>query len=329
MQTLRSVGIAGTGHYVPTKVLTNHDLEKIVDTSDEWIFTRTGMRQRHVAAPDEACSDLCVNAAQKALDAAGMTPLDLQMIIVCTVTPDMPLPNTAVLVQRRLGAVNAACFDIANACSGFMTGFMVARGLIASGNIQNCLVIGAETLSRILDYQDRTTCILFGDGAGAMILKADHPRGVILDTSAGSDGTQWDAIYTPAGGGLKPASHETVDRREHYLRMKGNETFKFAVSKFRDLIEASLMRTGFTSKDVAIVVPHQVNIRIIETALKKLDIEMDRIYLNLDRIGNTSAASVPIAFDEANGRGRFKEGDLIAMVAFGAGLSWGSALVRW
>jgi 3-oxoacyl-[acyl-carrier-protein] synthase III len=329
MKTIRPVGIAGTGHYLPSKILSNQDLEKIVDTSDEWIYTRTGMRQRRIAAPDEACSDLCIAAARQALAAAGMQPEELQLIIVATVTPDSPLPNCACIVQRELKAVNAGAFDVVNACSGFLTALMTGHGLVAAGTVDNVLVIGAEALSRILDYTERSTCILFGDGAGAFILKADHPRGRILDTFCGTDGTQWDAISMHAGGSRHPTSHATIDAKQHYLRMKGNETFKFAVTKFRDLIAESLQRNGYTAADVSLVVPHQVNVRIIESALKKLDIEMDRIYLNLDRVGNTSAASVPIAFDEALRGGRIKSGDLVSMVAFGAGLSWSSALVRW
>lgn len=329
MKAIHSVGIAGTGHYVPERVITNHDLEKMVDTSDEWIYTRTGMRARRIAAPEEACSDLCLKAAKSALEAAQMAPEELQMIIVGTVTGDYPLPNTACLVQTRLGAVNAGGFDIANGCSGFLTAFMTAYGLIASGVVKNCLVIGAETLSRILDYTDRGSCILFGDGAGAMILKADHPTGIILDTFAGSDGSQWEAIHIPGGGSRAPHTPESVAAKHHFMRLKGNEVFKFAVQKFRDLIAESVNRIGYSVRDVSLVVPHQVNIRIIEAALKKLDIDMSRVYVNLDKYGNTSAASVPIAFDEALRDGRVAKGDLISFVAFGAGLSWGSALVRW
>lgn len=325
----RPVGIAGTGHYVPEKVLTNADLEKLVDTTDEWIYSRTGMRERRIAAPEEACSDLCVEAAKAALEDAGMLPEEIQMLIVATVTPDLPLPATSALVQARLGMHNAGGWDIANACTGFVSAMMCAQGMIASGSIDNALIIGAETLSRIVNYNDRASCILFGDGAGAMVLKADHPRGELLFHSAGLDGTQWEAIHIPAGGGRAPTTHETVEQNQHFMRLNGNEVFKFAVAKFRQLIQESLEQTGHSLEDLALVVPHQVNLRIIESALKKLSIDMEKVYINLERFGNTSSASIPIAMDELNRDGRLKEGDLVSLVAFGAGLAWGSALVRW
>ncbi|MCB1282463.1 MAG: ketoacyl-ACP synthase III [Salinibacterium sp.] len=329
MKSLRDVGIAGTGHYVPERVLSNHDLEKLVDTTDEWIFTRTGMRERRIAADDQACSDLCFQAASQALDDAGMKADELQLIIVATVTPDQLLPATAAFLQDKLGAWNAGGWDITNACTGFLSAMTTAYGMIASGQIDNALIVGAEVLSRILNYQDRASCILFGDGAGAMVLKADHPQGKIIFNTTGMDGSQWEAIQRSAGGSKRPINHEIVERREHLMTLKGNEVFKFAVSKFRGLVEQSLEATGHTPADLDLVVPHQVNIRIIESALKKIDIDMDRVYINLDRFGNTSAASVPIAFDEARRAGRVKQGDLISFVAFGAGLAWGSALIRW
>ncbi|HGY91910.1 MAG TPA: ketoacyl-ACP synthase III [Planctomycetes bacterium] len=329
MNQLRTVGVAGTGHYVPEQVLSNHDLEGMVDTSDEWIFTRTGMRERRIAGKDQACSDLCYEAARKALQDAKMAPEDLQLIVVATVTPDQLLPSTAAFLQEKLGAWNAGGWDINNACTGFLSALSTAYGMIASGSVDNALILGAEVLSRIINYQDRASCILFGDGAGAMVLKADHPRGQIIFNTTGMDGSQWDAIQRSAGGSRRPIDHEVLETKEHLMTLKGNEVFRFAVAKFRSLVTESLEATGHTPRDIGMVVPHQVNIRIIDSAMKKLDIDPERIYVNLDRYGNTSAASIPIAFDEVRGKGLLNEGDLVSFVAFGAGLSWGSALLRW
>lgn len=326
---LHRVGIAGTGRYLPEKVLSNQDLEKLVDTSDEWIFTRTGMRERRVAADDEATSDLCFHAATNALEDAGMDASEIDFVIVATVTPDYRLPSTAAILADRLGATHAGGFDLANACTGFLTAFMTVRGMIAGGVIKNALIVGAEVLSSIVNYEDRGSCILFGDGAGAMVLKADHPRGDVLYTTSGMDGAQWEVINTPSGGSRIPETLTTVQEKLHKMRVRGNDVFKFAVSKFRELIADSLEQTGHTSADLDLVVPHQVNSRIIESAVKKLDIGMDHVYMNLEHYGNTSAASVPIAFDELKRAGKLNEGDLISMVAFGAGLAWGSALIRW
>jgi len=329
MNSVRNVGIAGTGHYVPEQVLSNHDLEKMVDTSDEWIYSRTGMRERRIASPDEACSDLCFQASTQALEDAAMTADELQLIIVATVTPDQLLPSTAAFLQEKLGAKNAGGWDVTNACTGFLSAMTTAYGMIASGVVDNALVVGAEVLSSILNYQDRASCILFGDGAGAMILKADQSTGKILFNCTGMDGSQWDAIQRPAGGSRRPLNHEIIEKGEHFMSLKGNEVFKFAVAKFRSLIEKSLADTGHTSADLALVVPHQVNSRIIESALKKLDVDMERVYVNLDRFGNTSSASIPIAFDEVRRSGRVNKGDLVSFVAFGAGLAWGASLIRW
>jgi 3-oxoacyl-[acyl-carrier-protein] synthase-3 len=326
---LREVGILGTGAYAPERVLSNADLEKMVDTSDEWIFTRTGMRERRIAAPDEATSDLCVAAARRALENSGTAPLDVDLVIIATVTPDHLVPSTSCLVQRRLGMANAAAFDLNAACSGFVTALVTARALVANGQFDRVLVVGAECMSRIVDYEDRTSCILFGDAAGAAVLGPYAGQGLILDGDIGADGTGADSMIVPAVGSRQPASVEGVKARDHLLKMRGNEVFKFAVQKFRDLVREQLERTGYKTSDLALVVPHQVNIRIIDAALKKLDINDDRIFVNLDRYGNTSAGSVPLAFDEARRLGRVKSGDLVSLVAFGAGLTWASALIRW
>lgn len=329
MTQIREVGIAGTGHYVPDRVLSNFDFEKMVDTSDAWIVQRTGMRERRIAAEGQACSDLCTIAAERALEDAGMDAADLDLILVATVTPDYLLPNVASLVQARLGAWKAGGWDVTNACSGFLSTLMSARALIACGQIDNALIIGAEVLSSILDYQDRASSILFGDGAGAMVLKADHPRGRIIYTDSGMDGRQFEAIQRPAGGSREPLSHDIIETKRQFMTLKGNEVYKFAVNKFRDLIDESLRETGHEAKDLGVVVPHQVNQRIIESAIEKLGIDLARVYINLDRFGNTSAASIPIAFDEMRRTRGLEVGELVSFVAFGAGLAWGSALVRW
>jgi 3-oxoacyl-[acyl-carrier-protein] synthase-3 len=326
---LRDVGILGTGAYVPDRVLSNADLEKLVDTSDEWIFTRTGMRERRIAAADQATSDLCIAAGRRALEDAKVAPGDVDLVIVATVTPDHLVPSTSCLVQRALGLVNAAAFDLNAACSGFVTALFNARWLVATGAFDRVLVIGAECMSRIVNYEDRTSCILFGDAAGAAVVAPFAGQGKILDGDLGADGTGAETMVVQAVGSRQPATVEGVQNKDHLLRMRGNEVFKFAVQKFRDLVREQLERTGFQPSDLALVIPHQVNFRIIESALKKLDINDDRIYINLDRYGNTSAGSVPLALDEARRLGRFKTGDLVSLVAFGAGLTWASALIRW
>jgi 3-oxoacyl-[acyl-carrier-protein] synthase-3 len=326
---LREVGILGTGSFVPDRVLSNADLEKLVDTSDEWIFSRTGMRERRIVAPDQATSDLCIGAGRRALEDAKTAPADIDMIIVATVTPDYNVPSTSCLVQKALGAANSAAFDLNAACSGFVTGLFTARSLVASGARKRVLVIGAECMSRIVDYEDRTSCILFGDAAGAAVVGPFAGQGLILDGDIGADGTGAETMMVPQSGSRQTATVESVQRRDHLLKMRGNEVFKFAVQKFRDLVREQLERTGYKPSDLALVIPHQVNARIIDSALKKLDIDDGRIYINLERFGNTSAGSVPLALDEARRLGRFKSGDLVSLVAFGAGLTWASALVRW
>lgn len=329
MTAVRPVGILGTGAYVPEKVLTNADLERMVDTSDEWIVTRTGMRERRIAAPEQASSDLALEASRAALENAGVAPGEVDLVIVATVTPDHPVPPTACIVAHALGASRAGAFDLEAACSGFVTAMATARGMIASGAADNALVIGAECMSRIVDYEDRTSCILFGDGAGAVLMAADAPRGRVLDTFLGADGSGAPTMRVYAGGSRRPADSEAVAEKLHLLHLRGNEVFKFAVAKFRDLLKRQMDLADFPPEELSLVVPHQVNSRIIESALKKLDLGMDRVFMNLERYGNTSAASVPMALDEARRAGRMEEGRYISILAFGAGLTWASALLRW
>ncbi len=326
---LRSVGILGTGSYVPERVLSNADLEKLVDTSDEWIFTRTGMRERRIAAPDQATSDLAIAAGRRAIEASGVDPKTITLIILATVTPDQPVPSAACFVQKALGLTNAACIDINAACPGFVTALSLGTGMVECGRAERALVIGAECMSRITDYEDRSSCILFGDGAGAVVLGADAPRGRVLTSFLCADGNGVETMYIRAGGSRKPASAATVDAREHKLRIKGNETYRFAVDKFRELVERQMREHSLTPDDFGLVIPHQVNYRIIESALRRIDIPEEKIFMNLEKYGNTSGASVGIALDEAHRAGRLVEGKYVSLLAFGAGLTWASVLLRW
>ena len=323
--------IAGTGRYVPEKVLTNTDLEKIVETSDEWIIQRTGIRERRIAAEDQSTSDLALEAARMALERAEIEAEDLDAIILATLTPDTYCPAGACYVQNLLGATNACAFDLSAACTGFVYGITVGASLVRTGVHKNVLVLGAETLSRFIDYTDRNTCILFGDGAGAAVLSRAEDGGDsrLLDHYLRSDGGGTDLIIMPGGGARQPSSHDTVDGKLHFLSMQGNDVFKFATKSMQTLIETAIERNGLSADDLDLVVPHQVNSRIIDTVLRKVDIPEDKIYLNLQRYGNTSAASVPMALHEAVEEGRIQEGSLVLLVAFGAGLTWGYNLVRW
>ena len=323
--------IAGTGRYVPEKVLTNTDLEKIVETSDEWIIKRTGIRERRIAAEDQSTSDLALEAARVALDRAGLAAEDLDAIILATLTPDTYCPAGACYVQNLLGATNACAFDLSAACTGFVYGITVGSSLVRTGVHKNVLVLGAETLSRFIDYTDRNTCILFGDGAGAAVLSRaeEGSDSRLLDHYLRSDGGGTDLIIMPGGGARRPSSHDTVDGKLHFLSMQGNDVFKFATKSMQTLIETAIERNGLSVDDLDLVVPHQVNSRIIDTVLRKVDIPEEKIYLNLQRYGNTSAASVPMALHEAVEEGRVQAGSLVLLVAFGAGLTWGYNLVRW
>jgi len=323
-----SVGILGTGKYVPERVLTNQQLEQIVETNDEWIVTRTGIRERRLASSEEATSDLAYKAAQVALANAGLTAEEIDVIIVATITPDMMFPSTACLVQEKLGATCPA-FDLSAACSGFIYSLATANGLIQSGVYKNALVIGAETLSRITDYTDRNTCILFGDGAGAVVLgEVPADRG-FKSFVLGADGKGGELLKLAGGGSRRPASVETINNGEHYLYMAGNEVFKFAVRVMGSAAEEALEKAGITKKDIDLLVPHQANIRIIQSALNRLELTEDKALVNIDKYGNMSAASIPVALAEAVEQGKVKQGDTICLVGFGGGLTWGSTVLKW
>ena len=321
--------IISTGRYLPKKVLTNFDLEKMVDTTDEWIRTRTGISERHIAGEDEATSDLAAKAGKDALAKAGMDASELDMIIVATFSPDVYLSSSSCRVQALLGAMNAGCFDIAAACTGFIYGLSIAASYIRTGLAKHVLVVGTEILSRFLDWTDRSTCVLFGDGAGAMIVGPSKGKHELLDFILKADGTGWDLLKIPAGGSRKPPTHETVDNREHTIKMAGREIYKFAVNKLRWLIEEAAKRQGITTKEIDKVIPHQVNFRIVESATERLGLKPEQFFLNLAKYGNTSGASIPIAFDEALAEGFIEDGDLIVLPGFGAGLTYGAAVVRW
>ncbi len=326
---LRRVRMAGVGKCLPPKVMTNLELEQLVDTSDEWIRTRTGIRERRIAEPGTATSDIAVPASQQALKDAGLDPKDLQLIIVATSTPDMIFPSTACLVQERLGATNAACFDVQAACTGFLYALAVANQCVAGGMYDNALVIGAEVLSGFIDWTDRSTCVLFGDGAGACVLLPSSTRSGILATHLGSDGGGKEMLQLPGGGSRVPPSHASIDQRLHFLQMKGNEVFKVAV---RTMVEATtrvLAKCGHTPEEVDCLIPHQANQRIIDAVRERMGLDPARVYTNLERYGNMSAASTIVALREAVDEGRVTPGDLVVLVAFGAGLTWGAAAIEW
>lgn len=321
--------ILGTGRYLPEKVLTNFDLEKIVDTTNEWIISRTGIEKRHIAAPEQATSDLATEAAKKALVAAGIEASDLDLIIVATITPDMNFPSTACIVQANLGATKAAAFDLSAACTGFLYGLTVADQFIKTGIYKHVLVIGAEAMSRILDWTDRNTCVLFGDGAGAAVLGVSDDESGILSTLLGADGAGGKFLNMPAGGSRMPATLQTVEDRLHTVKMDGSEVFKFAVRIMNNASQEVMDKAGLVESDISYLVPHQANIRIIAGAAKRLNLPLDKVMVNLDRYGNISAASVAIALDEAVEQGKFKRGDNIILVSFGGGLTWGATAIKW
>ena len=325
----RTVSVVGTGSYTPDRVLSNQDLERIVETSDEWILTRTGIRERRFAADNEYTSDLAARAAAAALENAGLTAADLDLIIVATVSPDMMFPATACFVQNRLGANRAACFDLSAACSGFLYAMEVGRQFVSSGAYETVLVIGADKLSALVDWTDRNTCVLFGDGAGAAVLQARDASHGIIATHMGADGS-FDSILSMPGGGTRcPITAENAHLRLNTIKMAGKEVFKQAVTAMLNAAHAALRQAGLGIEDIACVIPHQANQRIIEAIADRLKVPMDRVFVNLDRYGNTSAAAVAIALDEANRTGRIRRGDYVLLVVFGGGLTWASSVIQW
>jgi len=323
--------ISALGCYIPPRVLTNRDLEKLVETNDQWIVDRTGIRERHIAEPSMATSDMAIEAARCALAQRGTDPTSVNAIIVCTVTPDMMFPSTACLVQNGLGARGAWGFDLVAACSGFVYGLTTAAHLVAGGTHQKVLVIGADTMSRIVDYTDRATCILFGDGAGAMLVEpAESGQDAgFIDFLGEVDGSGGDALKMPAGGSRQPASRETVDQRLHYVHQEGQQVFKYAVRKMYESSKELLDRNGLTTKDVAMLIPHQANGRIISATAERLGLPPEKVLINIDRYGNTTAATIPLATRDALAEGRIRKGDLVLFVAVGAGYTVGASLWRW
>lgn len=321
-------GIIGLGKYLPTRVMTNKDFEKIVDTTDEWITTRTGIKERRIAREDEATSDMATEAAKRALASANLKVEDIDLIIVATITPDMFFPATACLVQQKIGARNVPAFDISVACSGFIYGLAIANQFISSGAYKHALVIAAEKLSSITDWTDRSTCVLFGDGAGAAVL-GPVKEGGILSVYLGADGSQGDLIKLPAGGSRIPATKKSVEDKLHFIKMNGSELFKHAVRIMADAAKEVTMPLGLKAEDVKVVIPHQANVRILNAAAKRMGLSEDKIYLNLEKYGNMSAASSAVALVEAVEQGRIKKGDKVLLDAFGGGLTWGAMIVEW
>lgn len=325
----RTCSISAVGSYVPQRIMTNSDLEAMVDTSDEWIVSRTGIRQRHIAAPDEFTSDMAAKAATIALQRAGISPESVDLIIQATITPDMPFPATACLVQRKIGARRAAAFDVEAACSGFIYALEIGQQFIMSHTYDTVLVIGAEKLSSITNWQDRNTCVLFGDGAGAAVLQNRPNAHGLLTACMGADGEKAGLLSMPGGGSQHPATHATVDANLHFLRMDGKEVFKSAVNAMITAAHEAMRRCELDISQIKCVIPHQANRRIIDAVGERLGAKPEQLFVNLERFGNTSAASVAIAFDEAIQAGRVQRGDLVMLLAFGAGLTWGAAIIEW
>jgi 3-oxoacyl-[acyl-carrier-protein] synthase-3 len=325
---LRTVSIIGTGVYLPEKTVTNRDLEKIVDTTDEWIYSRTGMRERRIARADQASSDLAAEAAKAALADAGIGADEVDLLIVATLSPDMFFPSTACFVQEKIGAKNAYCYDLGAACSGSLYALETAKNQIASGAVNTALIIGAEKMSTFIDWKDRNTCVLFGDGAGAMVLRATDAKRGIMKGVFGSDGSLASLLWTPGGGSRNPMTHEMLDRNEQYLKMNGRDVYKHAVTQMTQSVQEALVKNGLSADDIKLFVPHQANARIIDAIGKRLGVE-DRMFLNVEKYANTSAAALPIAIDEAVKSGRIAKGELMLMVAFGGGFTWGANIVEW
>ncbi len=324
-----NIGIVGTGFYVPKKILTNFDLEKIVDTTDEWIRTRTGIEERRIADDKEAASDLAAKAGAKALENANINPKDIDLLILATHFPDHYFPSTACITQHKLGLENAVCFDLSAACSGSIYSLFVAESLMKNSNYDTAMIIGTEIFSRTVDWKDRNTCVLFGDGAGAIIIKKGLKGKNIISFDFGSDGTGADLLKIPAGGSRLPTTNITIEQRQHFIKMEGKKVYKFANKMMVDSVIKALDKVDLTRKDIDLLIPHQANIRILKAVAKKLHLPLEKIMINLEKYGNTSAASIPIALDEAITQGKIKKGDIVVLTAFGAGLTWGAIVIRW
>ena len=328
MDNKKGIKILSTGSYVPQKVLTNIDLDKMVETSDEWITTRTGIKERRIVKENQTTSDLAYEASKKAIDKAGIKIEDIDLIIVATVSPDAPMPATACYLQEKLKAVNAAAFDISAACSGFIYGVSIAKAFIEAGMYRTVLLVGVEVLSKITDWSDRSTCILFGDGAGAMIFQASQTENDVISTYLGSDGSYTELLNIPAGGSVNPTTKDTVEQRQHYIKMAGKEVFKEAVPKMAYAATKALEVANLKKEDISLYVPHQANLRIIDAMVKKAGIDKDKVYINVQKYGNMSSATTIVALDEAINEGKVKKGSLVELVAFGAGLTWGACILK-
>ncbi|MCC7212324.1 MAG: ketoacyl-ACP synthase III [Candidatus Brocadia sp.] len=329
MRQNQKASITGIGSYLPGKVLTNYDLEKMVDTSDDWIIQRTGIKERRIVENGQITSDLATQASLRAMEDAGVSPHDLDMIITSTITPDHIFPSTSCFIQQKLGATRASAFDILAACAGFIYALSIGQSFVNSGAMETVLVVGAECLSTITDYTDRTTCVLFGDGAGAVVIQKSSTKHEILSTSLAADGSQADVLIMPGGGAKIPASLESVQQRTHYIQFRGKEVFKLAINNITNLILETVKRNSLAIEDIDLIIPHQSNLRIIEATMEKLGLPMEKAFVNIDKYGNTSSASIPIAIDEARKEGRLSKGDLVMLVAFGSGLTWGSSIIQW
>jgi len=321
--------IIATGSYAPPKVLTNFDLEKMVETTDEWIISRSGIRERRIVETNVSTSDLGTQAALRALNAAGLSPEDLDFIITGTNSPDMPFPCTGCFIQAKIGAKKAAAFDVSAGCTSFIHALSLADKFIKEDPSRKVMVLGAEIMSKVTDWTDRATCVLFGDGAGAIILAGEEGERGVLSTHLHSDGSLWELLYMPGGGSANPSSYETVDKRMHYIKMAGNQLFKVAVRALADVSQEALKFNGLKSEDIDIMIPHQANTRIIEAAAKLIGFPMEKVFLNIEKYGNTSSATIPIAMDEVQREGKVKAGDLMLLCSFGTGVTWGSAVIRW
>ena len=329
MRQNQRASITGIGSYLPSKVLTNYDLEKMVDTSNDWIIQRTGIKERRIVENGVTTSDIATQASLRAMEDAGVSPKDLDMIITSTITPDHIFPSTSCYIQQKIGSTRACAFDILAACAGFIYALSIGQSFINSGAMKTVLVVGAECLSKITDYTDRATCVLFGDGAGAVILQRDPVKHEILSSRLAADGSEADVLIMPGGGARNPASLESVQQRLHYIQFRGKEVFKLAINNITNLILETARENGLTLDDIDLIIPHQSNLRIIEATMEKLGLPMEKAFVNIDKYGNTSSASVPIAIDEARKEGRLRKGNIVMLVAFGGGLTWGSSVIRW